>query len=307
MLWALEEAPIAEQGPLLVLIALAERADKQGMTAWPTNAELADRARCSVRSVIRYLQVLQSAGLIRPGDSRFVDHIPANHRPNVWDLDLTLRRPAAGDDEVERVSGDNLAPQSGAPTRGDTPVTSRGVAAVTPTGALGVTADASRGDSSGSAGVTAVAHIPSLPPTEEEPSNNPLAAAADATTTTDGLFEAPETAAPAKGKRAPKPPDPLRQHADRLCDPWWQSLPIKPAGKRAYPNVVDLVMVQIQAGRSDDDIAYALARCGVAVAQGSLNMYFAQCDQRRAGRGGIKSQGFLRDGDTRFGMPGSAA
>jgi hypothetical protein len=119
MLWALEEAPITEQGPLLVLIALAERADKRGFTAWPTNAELADRARCSVRSVIRYLQVLQSAGLIRPGDARFVDHIPANHRPNVWDLDLTLRRPSVGDGEAERGSGDNLTPQSDTPLRGD--------------------------------------------------------------------------------------------------------------------------------------------------------------------------------------------
>jgi hypothetical protein len=151
-----------------------------------------------------------------------------------------------------------------------------------------------------------VAHIPSLPPTEEEPSNNPLADAADATPTTDGLFEAPETAPTTKGKRAPKPPDPLRQHADRLCDPWWQGLPIKPAGKRAYPNVVDLVMTQIQAGRPDDDIAYALHECGVAVSQGGLDLHFAKRDKARGNRPGhLGNQGFLRDRDASFGMPGA--
>lgn len=145
MTWALEDAPVDDPAQLLVLWALSDRANDDGTSAYPAVSWLADRARCSSRSVHRHLKALEVGEVIRRGDQSLVDHYRADRRPVVWDLNLTLRR------------GDKLAPRDGV------------------TAVHGVTPEVERGDSPGSHGVTAVADKPSfsyyVTETVLEPSN----------------------------------------------------------------------------------------------------------------------------------------
>ena len=86
MLWALEEASVDDPTELLVLIALAERADENGRDAFPSREWLAERARVSVRTVTRRLNSLEGRGVISRGDQEKVAHIRADQRPIVWDI-----------------------------------------------------------------------------------------------------------------------------------------------------------------------------------------------------------------------------
>lgn len=58
--FTLEELPPRET---LVLLALADAANDRGL-AWPSQARLAPKARCSQRSLRRYIQFLKDAGLV---------------------------------------------------------------------------------------------------------------------------------------------------------------------------------------------------------------------------------------------------
>lgn len=89
MTWALEQAPVDDPAQLLVLWALSDRAHDDGTAAWPTQQWIAERARCSGRSVRRYLKALEAAGVIVRGDQELVAHLPRDKRPVVWDLVLT--------------------------------------------------------------------------------------------------------------------------------------------------------------------------------------------------------------------------
>jgi len=115
MTWALEQAPVNDPGQLLVLWALSDRARDNGTAAWPTQQWLAERARCSDRSVRRYLRELEQAGIIRRGDQELVAHMPRDRRPVVWDLVLTAV--AAGQsDRADSSSG--RTPGAERPDRG---------------------------------------------------------------------------------------------------------------------------------------------------------------------------------------------
>jgi hypothetical protein len=141
MVWALDSARVDDPGQLLVLIALAERADDEGRNAWPGKAWLADRARCSTRTVQRHLQALRAQGLIVEGDQRLVDHLRPDRRPTVYDLVIT--------------PGDNLTPRPdacGKPADEETPLTPR---------------EPERGDTDDTNGETTVSPKPSLLPSEE--------------------------------------------------------------------------------------------------------------------------------------------
>lgn len=91
-LWALYDAPVAEQGPLLVLIALADSAADDGTGACVAQSTLAQAARCSTRSVRRYVAELVDAGLITVGNQAAVRHIRRDRRPTVYDLQLRPNR-----------------------------------------------------------------------------------------------------------------------------------------------------------------------------------------------------------------------
>lgn len=130
MIWAIEQAPVDDPTSTLVLIALADSANDDGTGAWPAVGTLAERARCSPRSVQRHLRLLIDAHLIRAGNQELVAGYRADRRPTVYDLNLS------------RTRGDRLSPRTDGVTpvapRGDTGGTD-GVTPVTPRGDTGVT------------------------------------------------------------------------------------------------------------------------------------------------------------------------
>lgn len=91
MSWALNDAPVDDQGQLCVLLGLANHADRYGRGAFPSQATLAEYARCGVRTVARYLNALEAAGVIQRGDQGHTAHLPGNRRPVVWDIAMTAR------------------------------------------------------------------------------------------------------------------------------------------------------------------------------------------------------------------------
>lgn len=148
MLWALNEAPVDDAQSVLVLLGLADNADEDGRAAWPSVATLAERARCSPRTVHRHLSALKAAGVIREGDQTLVAGLRPDRRPVVYDLNLTASRAANLSPREAKPRGDNGAPRGEARAeRGDSgadrgdPVTPRqevhGVSLVTERGDTG--------------------------------------------------------------------------------------------------------------------------------------------------------------------------
>ena len=84
--WVLESAPNLPPHLAMTLVALAWHADKEGRTAYPSQATLAGYTRKSERAVRNDLSQLLDLGLIRRGDVRAVEHLPADARPAVYDL-----------------------------------------------------------------------------------------------------------------------------------------------------------------------------------------------------------------------------
>jgi hypothetical protein len=212
MLWALEDAPVDDQGQLLVLIALADRAADDGAAAWPSIGWIAERARCSTRTVIRHLHALRDAGLIALGDQRLVEHLPANRRPQVYDIDLSRRR---GDTVTPQPDVSPVSPQDEV---GVSPVSPLGVSGVSPLEGSGVTGDALWGDTGGSSGVTAVSHKPSLEPSLE---NRPLLAVVPADAATPAETTSAKADNPSQGRRLPEnfKPDQAMQDWARIETP----------------------------------------------------------------------------------------
>lgn len=133
--WALSVEDVPDSTARVILLGLANHADREGRAAWPSVATLAEYAVCSERTAHRRLRDLEELGLIRRGDQRLVDHLPGNRRPVVYDLPVGVTRWQVG-------RGDNLA---------------------------GVTPGAARGDTGGNPGVTPVADKPSLEPSMNRP------------------------------------------------------------------------------------------------------------------------------------------
>lgn len=75
-----------EHGPFRVLLILAEHANSEGRRAFRSKRHLAKTLEVSERSIQRWYERLIAAGLIRIGDQAYVQHIPANRRPVVYDL-----------------------------------------------------------------------------------------------------------------------------------------------------------------------------------------------------------------------------
>jgi hypothetical protein len=173
MTWALRDAPVTDPTQVVLLIALGDRAHDDGTSAWPSVKWLAERARCSTRTVRRHMAELESAGLIRRGDQRSVAHLRIDRRPVVWDLaiEMVAVKPAENQ-QVER--GDNLSGVTDRP------------------GGQSV-----RGDNPGMSGVTLLSYKPSTKPSLV------LTSAHEPTKVTTGHFETWWTAYPRKaGKGA---------------------------------------------------------------------------------------------------------
>lgn len=86
MLWALKQAPDVPAQCVGVLMGLAEAADKQGRSAYPSAVTLSHYARKSERQVRADLTLLVEAKVIRPGDQSLVAYLPGGRRPVVYDL-----------------------------------------------------------------------------------------------------------------------------------------------------------------------------------------------------------------------------
>ena len=75
-----------------MLLALADCAHDDGTSAWPSQAWLAYHARCSQRTVRRHIQALEADGIIYRGNQSLVERFRADHRPVVWNLDMSQAR-----------------------------------------------------------------------------------------------------------------------------------------------------------------------------------------------------------------------
>lgn len=87
MQWAVE-LPLNTCPPAAraVLMMLAERVDKHGRGAFPSQTSMADSLGVSVRTVERAIRDLRERGLIVDGDPALVAEIPSRFRPNVYDV-----------------------------------------------------------------------------------------------------------------------------------------------------------------------------------------------------------------------------
>jgi hypothetical protein len=88
MLWASRHAPVADVYERAVLVVLGEAADNDGTAAYPSQDTIAEAAVTDARTVRRRLAAMEERGLIARGNQRLVEHIPADRRPVVWDLQI---------------------------------------------------------------------------------------------------------------------------------------------------------------------------------------------------------------------------
>lgn len=181
--WALREAPAPTATARLVLIALADRCQPDGRSAWPTVDTLMLEAHTSESSVKRALKALEETGCIRRGNQKLAqwdehgNYVPDPYRSVVWEccMNVTLEHVSekpgrqARAERAERAErdGDGNAEQAGKADR------FRGVK-MTPLDddgqARGVTSDTSRGGASDTPiERTNTKQITLLPPTEASP------------------------------------------------------------------------------------------------------------------------------------------
>ena len=195
--WALREAPAPTATARLVLIALADRCQPDGRSAWPTVDTLMAEAHTSESSVKRALKALEETGCIRRGNQKLAqwdehgNYVPDPYRSVVWEccMNVTLEHVSekpgrqARAERAERLeSVDATDGAKGAGFRGVkmTPLENggnkpkhRGVK-MTPLDddgqARGVTSDTSRGGASDTPiERTNTKQITLLPPTEASP------------------------------------------------------------------------------------------------------------------------------------------
>lgn len=96
--WALREAPAPTATARLVLIALADRCQPDGRSAWPTVDTLMLEAHTSESSVKRALKALEETGCIRRGNQKLAqwdehgNYVPDPYRSVVWEccMNVTL-------------------------------------------------------------------------------------------------------------------------------------------------------------------------------------------------------------------------
>lgn len=178
--WALREAPAPTATARLVLIALADRCQPDGRSAWPTVDTLMAEAHTSESSVKRALKALEETGCIRRGNQKLAqwdehgNYVPDPYRSVVWEccMNVTLEHVSekpgrqARAERAERLeNGDATDGAKGTGLRGVkmTPLDDDGQA-------RGVTSDTSRGGASDTPiERTNTKQITLLPPTEASP------------------------------------------------------------------------------------------------------------------------------------------
>lgn len=100
LLWATNDAPIADVNEFAVLLMLAEKADADGCNAFPSRLTMAARTHIDPKTVLRTLQRLEKRRLIAKGNQAAVTYIRADRRPVVYDLMI----PYSWFSNVERIN-----------------------------------------------------------------------------------------------------------------------------------------------------------------------------------------------------------
>ncbi|MEJ8654748.1 hypothetical protein WKI65_43620 [Streptomyces sp. MS1.AVA.3] len=100
LVWAMKRtAWCKNSGELAALIAVANFVNADLTGCWASQATLAKKARTSDRTVRTHLRALAERQVIVPGDSSLVSHLPADNRPDVWNLNKALpTEPGTGKD-----------------------------------------------------------------------------------------------------------------------------------------------------------------------------------------------------------------
>ncbi|OXN01631.1 helix-turn-helix domain-containing protein [Bifidobacterium vansinderenii] len=119
MSWAMDEAPTKDKAERIVLIYMADVADKYGRNSFQSAATIAKRSRYGITAVRTAIKGLKAKGLIREGDQRRIGWMPNGQRPVVYDLDLDVTW-----DTVEAQEPTTVEPET---TKNDTPPESGGV------------------------------------------------------------------------------------------------------------------------------------------------------------------------------------
>lgn len=86
LLWATNDAPIANVNEFAVLMMLAEKADPDGCDAFPSRLTMAGRTKIDPKTVLRTLQSLEERRLIAKGNQSATAYLRADRRPVVYDL-----------------------------------------------------------------------------------------------------------------------------------------------------------------------------------------------------------------------------
>lgn len=159
--WALYESPAGDPTARLILVHLAEHADKDGRGTYPSVPTIAEDIEVSERTVQRHLAAMEDRGLICRGDQELVSHYRADCRPVVWDLNMAMKRPPREPKEPKR-RGVKMSPRPAAAGRQN----------VTPSDANGVTPVTERGDTGVANGVTPVSPKPSFEPDKTPTESN---------------------------------------------------------------------------------------------------------------------------------------
>lgn len=103
-----------------LLAIMGDAVDSNGRGAWKSVSTYAEEVGCSVRTIQSKLRNLEKRGLIMRGDQRIVNHIPANRRPTVYDLNLnadgtdTDTDEASGNWEETETEVQNMHPKNSA-------------------------------------------------------------------------------------------------------------------------------------------------------------------------------------------------
>lgn len=118
--WVLLKAETLDPTETVVLLGLANHAQRDGSCTWPSISTLAGYSRISERTVQRTLRALEDRDVILRGDQRANEwKLRGGYRPVVYDLPMEPEdylRPA----ELAALRGDNLTPLKAG--RGDTGV-----------------------------------------------------------------------------------------------------------------------------------------------------------------------------------------
>ncbi|MFT9278596.1 MAG: helix-turn-helix domain-containing protein [Bifidobacterium sp.] len=128
--WALREASCPSASARLILIALADRCQPDGRSAWPTIKTLMAEAHCSERTVRRSLSELEESGAIRRGNQDLAQrdehgqYLVPQYRPVVWEccigvaLEPVAQKPGsqARQERANRASGQEPAEEPGVQT-----------------------------------------------------------------------------------------------------------------------------------------------------------------------------------------------